>query len=213
MKPHLPEIIVTENGPYRIEGIERLEHMGGEQLPVRRVMLLCRCSASQTKPFCDGSHTAIGFTPQKRRGPARYRAKRYAGKRVAIHFSLRTCSHAGLCLSKLPGVFDLSRQPWIDPDGASVDEVVAAINRCPSGALSCSISGTPVENPARPAKIIIIKDGPFNVQGNIRLHHGEEASPYNPDHYCLCRCGKTHNSPFCDGSHLPREARLFAIED
>ncbi|MCU0907381.1 MAG: CDGSH iron-sulfur domain-containing protein [Rhodobacteraceae bacterium] len=49
---------VRENGPVAIEAPLTLK---GE--PLGRVRaVLCRCGASKNKPFCDGSHTAAGFT-------------------------------------------------------------------------------------------------------------------------------------------------------
>ena len=52
-----------ENGPYVVEpppgGKVRFN---GEELPLPKGNLaLCRCGASQKKPFCDGSHKALGF--------------------------------------------------------------------------------------------------------------------------------------------------------
>lgn len=49
---------VRENGPLAIEGELQLR---GEPLPNARATL-CRCGQSKTKPWCDGSHTAAGFT-------------------------------------------------------------------------------------------------------------------------------------------------------
>ena len=58
-------IKVRENGSYRVEGDEnevRLIDWNGNEYPIdRRPFALCRCGASMTKPFCDKSHTKIGF--------------------------------------------------------------------------------------------------------------------------------------------------------
>jgi len=35
----------------------------------------------------------------------------------------------------LPSVFDVSKKPWIDVNGA-VDAIIEQVRRCPSGALS-----------------------------------------------------------------------------
>ena len=61
--------------------------------------------------------------------------KTYAGKRVDVSFDPEVCIHAANCVRGLPAVFDTKRRPWIDPDAASPDEVVAQVGRCPSGAL------------------------------------------------------------------------------
>lgn len=55
---------VTRDGPLVLRGQLLLCDAAGEPLdaaPECR-MALCRCGASRNKPFCDGSHTALGFT-------------------------------------------------------------------------------------------------------------------------------------------------------
>jgi len=56
-------IKVRENGPYRVDGADvTLIDWNGVEYPVeRRPIALCRCGASATKPFCDGSHATVGF--------------------------------------------------------------------------------------------------------------------------------------------------------
>jgi CDGSH-type Zn-finger protein len=57
------------NGPLVIEGPVRILTPDGRELspPPRKdgkpaeVVVLCRCGASATKPFCDGSHKRNGF--------------------------------------------------------------------------------------------------------------------------------------------------------
>ena len=50
-----------ENGPYSVSG--SMEIVTGTGATVARMTqaILCRCGASKNKPFCDGSHAAIGF--------------------------------------------------------------------------------------------------------------------------------------------------------
>ena len=56
-------IRLKKNGPYRIEGEDvRVVDWDGNEYKVDRLPIaLCRCGASTTKPFCDGSHSKIGF--------------------------------------------------------------------------------------------------------------------------------------------------------
>jgi CDGSH-type Zn-finger protein len=52
----------TKNGPYIVEGPVDLFDSDGNQISVNKPRIaLCRCGASSTKPFCDGTHSAIGF--------------------------------------------------------------------------------------------------------------------------------------------------------
>jgi CDGSH-type Zn-finger protein len=53
-------IKVRENGPYKIEGEFRLVDAQGNEIPIQKPVL-CRCGGSLTKPFCDGTHSKIGF--------------------------------------------------------------------------------------------------------------------------------------------------------
>jgi 3-phenylpropionate/trans-cinnamate dioxygenase ferredoxin subunit len=51
------------NGPYLIEGPVDLYDTAGNKIPTddRPRIALCRCGASSNKPFCDGTHSKIGF--------------------------------------------------------------------------------------------------------------------------------------------------------
>ena len=53
-------IKIKDNGPYIVEGEFRLTDMQGNEIPVKKAAL-CRCGGSTTKPFCDGTHSKIGF--------------------------------------------------------------------------------------------------------------------------------------------------------
>jgi len=53
-----------ENGPLVVQGLVRVvDHLGNEfPLPTHKESVaLCRCGASRSKPFCDGSHRGCGF--------------------------------------------------------------------------------------------------------------------------------------------------------
>lgn len=60
------KITIRPNGPYRVEdpdGIVELVDANGNKydLTGRPAYSLCRCGASVNKPFCDGTHSKIGF--------------------------------------------------------------------------------------------------------------------------------------------------------
>jgi len=58
------KITVRNNGPLRLEGtISILDESGKEWgLAGRTAVSLCRCGQSAKKPFCDGSHSRVGFS-------------------------------------------------------------------------------------------------------------------------------------------------------
>jgi CDGSH-type Zn-finger protein len=56
-------IRLRKNGPYVIESedVEVVDWNGVPYPSERRPVALCRCGASSTKPFCDGTHRTCGF--------------------------------------------------------------------------------------------------------------------------------------------------------
>jgi CDGSH-type Zn-finger protein len=54
-----------DNGPYRVDGLRLLVGADGNPIRVegrgKGNIALCRCGASESKPFCDGSHRTVGF--------------------------------------------------------------------------------------------------------------------------------------------------------
>lgn len=65
-----PEVIIKakENGPFLVEGPFHLIDAEGNQydIPAGKKVTLCRCGASVKKPFCDGTHSKIGFAAAER---------------------------------------------------------------------------------------------------------------------------------------------------
>jgi CDGSH-type Zn-finger protein len=54
-------IETTKNGPLIVNGPVELKDADGNLYPAKDRIALCRCGASTTKPFCDGTHSKIGF--------------------------------------------------------------------------------------------------------------------------------------------------------
>jgi CDGSH iron-sulfur domain-containing protein 3 len=56
-------IKVRKNGPYKVTGpVTVIDADGNEfELPEGDGIVLCRCGGSKTKPFCDKTHSKIGF--------------------------------------------------------------------------------------------------------------------------------------------------------
>lgn len=60
------KLTVTRKGPLRVaapDGELQIEWNDGEIIepPNPQMFALCRCGASSKQPFCDGTHTKIGF--------------------------------------------------------------------------------------------------------------------------------------------------------
>ncbi len=61
------KITALDNGPYLVKGSVLILDADGNQFPVERATVaLCRCGGSTTKPFCDGTHSKIGFQAAQR---------------------------------------------------------------------------------------------------------------------------------------------------
>jgi len=63
----------------------------------------------------------------------------YETDKVRVMFDPDVCRHSGVCLRTLPAVFDVRQQRWVRPDNASADDVIAAVSKCPSGALRAQL--------------------------------------------------------------------------
>jgi CDGSH-type Zn-finger protein len=60
-------ITALDNGPYLVKGpVMLLDAEGNEFRVERTTVALCRCGGSATKPFCDGTHSKIGFRAAQR---------------------------------------------------------------------------------------------------------------------------------------------------
>jgi len=172
------------------------------EIQIRDSALLCRCGASDRKPFCDGSHLGISFSSEKKWKPGAGRVTDHVGARVTIHDNRALCAHVEYCVLELPTVFDRSKRPWIDPDGASVEEIVALCRKCPSGALSCTVDGVLHRDYTdRPPTVIASKEGPYFVEGGVEITGEVLSEGASVEHCTLCRCGESRNKPFCDGKH------------
>ena len=183
------------DGPYLVKELATLEDATGAAIATKPVMALCRCGGSKTKPFCDGTHRANGFSGA-RVGGLPDRRDTYRGRGITIHDNRSICSHAGYCTDGLASVFKYGAEPWIDPDGAPAAAAMETIHRCPSGALSYEGAKPHSGDPA----IVVTKDGPYAVK-SAELIGAQWAEGASPARYTLCRCGASKNKPFCDGSH------------
>jgi CDGSH-type Zn-finger protein len=196
-----------ENGPYLVKGLDSLTNSRGETLETKAVLALCRCGHSTNKPFCTGTHKDIGFDSARLGGGPPDRVDDYEGDGITIHDNRGICAHIGRCTDSLPGVWKLGEEPWIDPRGATAEEIAAVASTCPSGALSYSLGPVLHRDQDRPPAVYVSKDGPYFVTGGIELADAPWAEGGSREHYALCRCGESKNKPFCDGSHWHAEFR------
>ena len=221
-----PTIQSAPNGPYLVTNVRRMTDWLGVSLDPAPQAALCRCGASQIKPWCDGSHAQIGFDDAKSDTRVPDRLDHYRGIGIAIADNRGTCAHSGFCTDRLPSVFRTDKEPFVAPAGGRVDEILRAGRDCPSGALSTTTEDAdPVghSDSQRELAIEVSKDGPYRITGQVELlgHDGQPEARNqgaSVEHYSLCRCGKSLNKPFCSGMHwyadfhdppAPDQATLF----
>jgi len=195
-----PNITPTPDGPYLVKDIENFANQKGP-IETKETMALCRCGGSANKPFCDGTHARIGFSSAKLEGRVEDKRDNYKGKKITIHDNRGICAHAGRCTDGLTSVFRLKEEPWIHPDAANADEVIATIQKCPSGALSYSVDDVEHRDREGEPTIFVAPNGPYVVSGGPDLVDTTRAEGASKEHFTMCRCGGSKNKPFCDGTH------------
>lgn len=127
----------------------------------------------------------------------------YATDEIEVTWDASLCIHTARCLQAAPEVFDVKRRPWIVPDAASADEVIAAVGRCPTGALGVRRAGdhAPAEPlPALP-EVTLMPNGPLMVRGEVTVKQPDGTVVKRASRVALCRCGASENKPYCDASH------------
>jgi uncharacterized Fe-S cluster protein YjdI len=62
--------------------------------------------------------------------------KEYSNGEITVVWQSGKCIHAGACVKNLHQVFNPRVSPWINMANGSTDEIITAVKKCPSGALS-----------------------------------------------------------------------------
>jgi CDGSH-type Zn-finger protein len=207
-------ITVTPNGPYLVSGAELvvkaphttaggepLTWMTGPPIEAGERYALCRCGGSERKPFCDGTHARVGFDgTETASGTYAERAEQYDGPGLTVHDDRGICVHAGFCGTAATNVWKMVTHSA----GTDVrSQMIAMIERCPSGALSYSLDGGATDNePDLPQRVAVTPDGPLFVTGGIAVTTSAGTELERRNRRTLCRCGASKVKPLCDGSHV-----------
>ena len=215
------KIVVSRDGPYVVTGRiplsiqtiiaakngDSLEWSQGRVFETRFVYKLCRCGHSSRKPFCDDTHLKIRFDGKETatRAAQAEQAKTYDGPTLTLGDAKELCASARFCH---PGgqIWSLVERSE-DPEAREL--AIREARYCPSGRLVLydKKKGEGTESPLPPS-IAVVEDpaiecsGPLWVRGGIRVE-SEDGTPYERrNRVTLCRCGRSENKPFCDGSHV-----------
>ena len=129
-------------------------------------------------------------------------AREYANESIVVTWDAQRCIHTGICTAGLPSVFDVTRRPWIQLEGADAAAVQALVRRCPTGALrSRLVDGEPETATTEAVTIRPMRNGPLYIEGPVRVLGPDGATIAEEDRLALCRCGATRRPPFCDNAH------------
>ena len=215
MANEIQKITVRPNGPYIVRGgiplvlktpvmSEHGEPLTWEKnavLSTQNTYRLCRCGHSKTKPFCDGTHTLVDFDGFESAdpGPVADRAKSYDGTKIIVKDDRSLCTHAGFCGNRVTNIWKMVRET---ADTQVRSQVMAMVERCPSGALSFAVEadGENVE-PDLPKEIAVIPDGPLWISGGVPIERRDGKPLETRNRMTLCRCGHSSQKPLCDGTH------------
>jgi CDGSH-type Zn-finger protein len=206
-----PTVTAVPNGPFLVSGSvpsyrrrsvqsehgEPLAWETTERVETRGRYYLCRCGQSDNKPFCDGAHNRVGFaTDDHDSGAYDERSNVLGGTGITVRDDRSICVHAGFCGTRVANVWGQVAETGESTVRA---QVIAMVEKCPSGALTFRFDGDDVE-PLMPAAIAITDDGPLWLTGAIPVSF-EGTTLEARNRVTLCRCGASANKPLCDGTH------------
>lgn len=214
-------ITITRNGPYVITGGVPLATelivcdpegipatwAPGEKYPFQETYSLCRCGRSGNMPFCDGTHKEIGFkdTVPAVNKPYFENPGYIEGPAINLYDVPSLCARGEFCYR--------GGKIWRLAATSSDPETIATVIRnacdCPSGRLVAANkdNGEVIEPELEPSISLIEMpaakiSGPIWVKGGIPIESIEGWLYEVRNRVTLCRCGKSPNMPFCDGSHF-----------
>ena len=215
MNGGVKKITVRPNGPYIVRGgiplVRKTPVMSehGEPLAWKKedvistgeTYRLCRCGQSSTKPFCDGTHTTVGFDGDETAdtSPIADRAVDHEGERIIVKDDRSLCMHAGFCGNRVTNIWKMVKETR---DSQVRAELIAMVERCPSGALSYSLeAGGDTVEPDLAEEVSVIPDGPLWVSGGVPVERRDGQPLEARNRVTLCRCGASSRKPLCDGTH------------
>ncbi|MBO6795196.1 MAG: CDGSH iron-sulfur domain-containing protein [Balneolaceae bacterium] len=87
--PDVNTLTIVEDGPIYIKGDIKLKNADGEIVAEETRMAMCRCGASQNKPYCDNSHIKAGFEAGTEFNPERLQLEETEEKGGELSIKIR----------------------------------------------------------------------------------------------------------------------------
>lgn len=148
--------------------------------------------------------------------------REYTNGEITIEWRSELCNHSGICINDLPAVFNMLSIPWVDPNGASTENIIKTVEDCPTGALAWRYNTKPKDtpkeeeyvpeesslpanaNPDQEVQIALLPNGPIVLKGNISIKMEDGSIIKKKGIVSLCRCGLSKKMPWCDGAHFKK---------
>lgn len=130
--------------------------------------------------------------------------KEYSNGDFTVVWKPQKCIHSEICVKTLPHVYYPEEKPWIKPENASTEELIAQIDRCPSAALSYHRKNETIKNRdemSEGTKVEVMSNGPLLVHGELEITGSDGQKETKKKTTAFCRCGSSANKPYCDGAH------------
>jgi uncharacterized Fe-S cluster protein YjdI/CDGSH-type Zn-finger protein len=132
--------------------------------------------------------------------------RNYTNGEITVYWQPKKCIHATTCYRELIEVFNPRKRPWVNMEGASTEEIVRVVKLCPTQALTYKYNKEiePEKVPVVPevmAEARIMEDGPIVLKGDFAIYDIDGKELRHLKITSLCRCGRSDNPPYCDGTH------------
>ncbi|MFI3282028.1 MAG: CDGSH iron-sulfur domain-containing protein [Rikenellaceae bacterium] len=221
MKKSDCHVVVTAEGPYLLYGrppmaeqfimcntqAESWYYQQGRSFSVEGdPTRLCRCGASHNKPYCDGEHLHTAWDGELTADEDRILDDAVAveGDDIILADNEKYCVYARFCHPQ-SGAWHLTEE---SSDPQKRELAIRESMMCPSARLMMFDKGGDAPHEFKfDQSVGVIEDPQIGVSGGLWLRGGiavakEYGSQYElRNRVVLCRCGASHNKPYCDGSH------------
>lgn len=142
--------------------------------------------------------------------------REYTNGEITVYWKPSKCIHATTCYRELIEVFNPRKRPWVNMKGASTEEIIRVVDLCPTDALTymrnTDLNSKPnqeadrstevqQERDANITEVRIMQGGPLIIKGEFKIIGSDGLVMRKMKMTSFCRCGKSGNMPFCDGTH------------
>jgi CDGSH-type Zn-finger protein len=223
-----PRIVIKRDGSYHVFGSIPLVHKTqvvseyGEPLTwkkdkeyeAKEFYKLCRCGESKNMPYCDATHCDIEFDGTETADERTFAERQFvddSGTGMVVKKDGYLCMLSGFCGNRLTNI---DRMVSKTDEPAVRAEIMAMIDRCPSGTYAYAMSKDEPDIEADlPMQIAVTTeitedgpiDGPLWVTGNIPIERADGKPFETRNRVTLCSCGHSCQKPLCDGTHHAME--------